>query len=256
MLGIQISSSKHLFRRGSMRRRGISASLLALAVLLSTITAGCSLADPAVDLDLPLEIAGPGAALTVTLTNHADEDVTVTRVLADIQISEEQKARLSIFGTGDVVLVFNGTEGIPAGGTHIFEREVFMGMVTGQIDVMVTVRFLEAGATEETVVNRTFPVTFYLEDPEPLQEPDGPNRLGIFSFLFFITWPLLMLAFFVRSSIYDFEMKKTMEEETISELQWFKWFDLIWWAQGHKLAVAILYGLLALLIAFWGAYVW
>mgnify|MGYP000878131014 CR=1 FL=1 len=65
-----------------------------------------------------------------------------------------------------------------------------------------------------------------------------------------------MLAFFVRSSIYDFEMKKTMEEETISELQWFKWFDLIWWAQGHKLAVAILYGLLALLIAFWGAYVW
>lgn len=231
--------------------------MLALAVLLSTFTAGCSLADTAVDLDLSSEIAGPSAPITVILTNRGDQEVTVTQVRAEIQFSDQQKEMLQVFGTGEVVLVFNGSQAVPAGGDHVFEREVFIGTVTGQIDVVVTVRFLEAGGEEEIIVNRTFPVTFYLEDSDPLvPEPNEPNRLGIFSFMFFLTWALLMLVFFFRRSLFDFEIKRTMEEESISGLQWFKWFDQIWWAQGHRMAVAILYGLEALFIAFLGAYAW
>ncbi|HNU35612.1 MAG TPA: hypothetical protein PKJ15_03360, partial [Methanomassiliicoccales archaeon] len=104
----------------------------------------------------------------------------------------------------------------------------------------------------ETVYSRTFPVTFIIEDggyvdEDPTnQDSEEPHRLILFLSIFITFWALLMLVFLIRTSVYDFETKKTLEEDHIGGALWFKYFDLIWWATGHKLAVVILYGLIAL----------
>lgn len=203
-------------------------------------------ADGAIDLEFPSRIeSGYYYNYRVNLTNEGEVEIVVYEVVADIQGADW----LFIQGF-DIVHLFNGSRMVPSGETTFFEKEQYTWAATGSFDVVVTVTYMEVGRTERAVINRSFPVVFFLEEDDALYpERDEPNLVAIFFFAFLCYWGAFMFAFFVRRSIFDFEIKKTLEQDRIDGLQWFKWFDQIWWARGHKAAVLILWVAFAFALA-------
>lgn len=220
--------------------------MLVLAMLLLASLSAPSKADSAIDLEFPSRIeTGSDSVYWVNLINEGDADIIVLEVVADVQGADW----MFHFGS-DVVRLFNGSRTVPSGGNTSFEKEQSAWGVTGALEVVVSVRFMEVGGTEELVIDRTFPVTFYVEyDEPPFEDQKEPNLLAIFSILFILFWGATMLGFFMRQAIYDFEIKKTLELDVIDGGQWFKWFDQIWWARGHKVAVLVFYGAFSLVMA-------
>jgi len=229
-----------------MRRWGSLIALLVLAVLLLAFLPAPSKADTSIALEFPPRIeSGYDYNYRVNLTNEGEVDIVVYEVVADIQGADWQ-----FFQGYDIVHMFNGSRMVFSGESTYFEKEQYTWASTGSFDVVVTVTYMEVGGTERAVVNRSFPVIFYLEQNDSLYpEKDEPNLVAIFFFAFVCYWGVLMFAFFVRQSVFDFEIKKTLEQDPIDGLQWFKWFDQIWWARGHRAAVLILWGAFAFVFA-------
>ncbi len=219
--------------------------MLFLATLLLALLPVPSQADGVISLEFPSSIESRSDCIyRANLTNEGDVDIIVLEVVADVQGGDWQFP----FGS-DIIHLFNGSRTVPSGGSTSFEKEQFGWGVIGAFEVVVTVKYMEAGGTEEIVVNQTFPTTFYTEYDETFEEREEPNLLAIFFTLLILFWGAMMLGFFIRQSFYDFEIKKTMEMDPIDETQWFKWFDQIWWARGNKISVLLFYGIFALIFA-------
>lgn len=220
--------------------------ILGVMLLVSMVPANTT-AEDILLVEFPSQVeTGTTCAFWSSVTNDGDSDLTITRVAIDVQGNDWMFPFES-----DRVVLFSGNSTVSPGEKVTFKKESWVGAVDGLMDVLVTVRFLEHEGANETEYSQTFPVTFIIEDggyvdedPQD-QDSEGPHRLALFLSIFISFWALLMLAFLLRTSVYDFETKKTLEEETISGALWFKYFDLIWWATGHKLAVVLLYGLIA-----------
>jgi hypothetical protein len=225
---------------------GSSFAALVLAMLLITAAVPTAEAESAIVLGFPPSVeSGSENVYRVDLMNEGDVDIIVLEVMADVQGADWKFP----FGS-DIIHFFNGSRSVPSGTNTSFEKEQFAWAVTGLLEVEVTVRYTEVGGTEELVVNQTFTVMFYLDyDESPYEDRKEPNLLAIFFLTFILFWGALMLGFYIRRSYYDFEIKKTLELETIDGTQWFKWFDQIWWAKGRKMLVLLFYGIFALLFA-------
>lgn len=229
-----------------MRGGGACALIVGVMLLLSMVP-GNATAEDALLVEFPSRVeTGSTCTFWSNVTNDGDSDVIITRVAIDVQGNDWMFPFES-----DRVVLFSGNSTVSPGEKVTFQKESWTGAVSGLMDVLVTVSFLEYEGANETVYSQTFPVTFIIEDggyvdKDPAyQDSEEPHRLILFLSIFITFWALLMLAFLMRTSVYAFETKKALEEETINGALWFKYFDLIWWATGHKLAVVILYGLIA-----------
>lgn len=228
-------------------RGGGACALILVVLLLVPIVPGNATAEDELLVEFPSPVeTGSTCAFWSNMTNTGDSNVTITKVAIDVQGYDWMFPFES-----DRVVLFSGNRTVSPGEKVTFQRESWMGAVYGLMDVLVTVRFLGYEGANETEQAQTFPVTFTIEDggnvdeEPPYQESEEPHRIVLFLIIFITFWALLMLAFLMRTSVYDFETKKTLEEDTIGGALWFKYFDLIWWATGHKLAVVLLYGLIA-----------
>lgn len=229
-----------------MRGGGACACLLVVLLLVSMVP-GNATAEDELLVEFPSHIeTGSPCAIWSNLTNTGDSDMVITKVAIDVQGYDWMFPFES-----DRAVLFSGNRTVSPGEKVTFQKELWMGDANGLMDVLVTVRLLEQGGANETECVRTFPVNFIIEDGgfvddgTPNQESDEPHRLALFLSIFITFWALLMMAFLARTSVYAYETKKTLEEDSISGALWFKYFDLIWWATGHKLAVGLLYGLIA-----------
>jgi hypothetical protein len=229
-----------------MHGGGALALILCVTLLLS-IVPGVAMAEDSLLVEFPTHLeTGTACTFWSNVTNDGESEVIITNVAIDVQGYDW----MFPFGSDRVVL-FSGNRTVSPSEKVTFEKDSWTGAVDGVMEVLVTIRFIEDGRSNETVHSQSFEVTFtienggFVDDDVPYQDSVEPNRLILFLSIFISFWALLMLAFLVRTSVYEFETKKTLEEKTIGSAQWFRYFDLIWWATGHKLAVVILYGLIA-----------
>ncbi len=159
-----------------MRWWGSLFALLFLATLLLALLPVPSQADGVISLEFPSSIESRSDCIyRANLTNEGDVDIIVLEVVADVQGGDWQFP----FGS-DIIHLFNGSRTVPSGGSTSFEKEQFGWGVIGAFEVVVTVKYMEAGGTEEIVVNQTFPTTFYTEYDETFEEREEPNLLAIF----------------------------------------------------------------------------
>jgi hypothetical protein len=175
----------------------------------------------------------------LTFRNTGDRDIVLTDARAVIDFPS-----IDFFDDQydpDVTIDFLDEEVlVPAGEEVTLRRSVRIDL-HGGFSVPITVKGHYAGEMVTNILETSSWAHCTERQLLDRRDPFG-GAVTMFIFLFGAG----MLGFFVRGAYWDYEIKRNMEEEELDALQWYKWFDQLWWRRGQRTRVLLLYATIAL----------
>lgn len=216
------------------------AALIGLMVLLIVVPDdGSAVLSGEVEFGPGEPFSGETNEFWLTFRNTGDRDIVLTDVLAVIDFPS-----VGFFDDQydpDVPIDFlDGELLVPAGEKVTLRRSVRIDLFGG-FSVPMTIRGHYAGESATNTLETSSWVHCTERALFDQREPFG-SAVTMFILIFGVG----MLGFFVRGAYWDYEIRKNLEEEELDALQWYKWFDQLWWRRGHKTWVLLFYAAIAL----------